>query len=136
MEWRKDDQDRSSAITLAGAADVILSQFLLNDGKENFSDQLMKQEAETTGVMPARGADGRAVNDMLMINAFKHMDLGDDDQVEMDVLVNSLATVSKAVANYVTLAGDDADDEDFVKVFKLWARIHTPKGLDRYSNLL
>jgi hypothetical protein len=87
MEWRKNDQDRSSAITLAGAAHVILSQFLLNDGKENFSDQLMKQEAETTGVMPARGAHGRAVNDMLMINAFKHMDPGDDDQVEMDVLV-------------------------------------------------
>jgi hypothetical protein len=125
------EQDRISAITLAGAADVILSQLLLNDGKENFSDQLMKQEAEKTGVLPARGAHGRAVNNMLMINALKHMDPDDDDDLEMDVFVNSLATVSKAVANYVTLIGDEAHNEDFVETFKLWARVHTPKGLDQ-----
>jgi hypothetical protein len=125
------DQDRISAITLAGAADVILSQLLLNDGKENFSDQLMRKEAETSGVMPARGAHGRAVNDMLMINALKHMDPGDDDHVEMDAFVSSLATVSKAVANYVILGGDDAHNEDCVKAFKLWAQIHAPKGLDK-----
>jgi hypothetical protein len=36
-------RDRFSAITLAGAADVILSQLLLNEGRENFSDVLMKK---------------------------------------------------------------------------------------------
>jgi len=128
------EEDRISAITLAGAADVILSQLLLNEGKENFSDQLMQQEAEKTGVLPARGAHGRAVNDMLMINTLKHMDPGEDDYVEMDVFVNSLATVSKAVANYVILTGDDAHNETFVKAFKLWAQIHAPKGLDQDGN--
>jgi hypothetical protein len=125
------DQDRISAITLAGAADVILSRLLLNEGKENFSDHLMKKDAEITGVVPERGAHGRAVNNMLMINALKHMDPGDDDYVEMDLFVSALATVSKAVANYVDLAGDDAD---FVEAFKLWARIHVPKGLDEHGD--
>ncbi len=128
------EQDRISAITLAGAADVILSQLLLNEGRENFSDQLMAQEAANTGVLPARGVHGRAVNDMLMINALKHMDPGDANYVEMDVFVSSLATVSKAVANYVMLGGDAAHNEDFVKAFKLWAQIHAPKGLDPDGN--
>ena len=128
------EQDRISAITLAGAADVILSQLLLNEGKENFSDQLMKQETEKSGVLPPRGTHGRAVNDMLMINALKHMDPGDENYVEMDVFVNSLTTVSKAVANYVMLGGDAAHNEDFVKAFKLWAQIHAPKGLDQDGN--
>jgi len=126
--------DRVSAITLAGAADVILSQLLLNAGKENFSDGLMKKDAEKSGLMPERGAHGRAVNNMLMINALKHMDPGDDDYVEMDVLVCALATVAKAVANYVMLIGDAAHEEDFVKVFKAWATIHAPKGLDEDGN--
>jgi hypothetical protein len=120
-------RDRFSAITLAGAADVILSQLLLNDGKENFSDHLMREDAAKTGVMPTRAAHGREVNDMLSINAFKHMDPGDDDHIEADVLIDSAAAVSKAVANYVGLVGHDAD---FVRIFKLWAKTFTPKGLD------
>ena len=54
-------RDRFSAITLAGAADVILSQLLVNKGKENFSDFLMKKDGEIIGSMPERAAHGRAV---------------------------------------------------------------------------
>jgi hypothetical protein len=64
---------------------------------------------------------------MLMINALKHMDPDDRDYLEMNVRVSAMATVSKAVANYVSLCGHGAD---FVEAFKLWARIFTPKGLD------
>jgi hypothetical protein len=124
-------RDRFSAITLAGAADVILSQLLLNEGKENFSDVLMKKDAEVTGSMPERGAHGKAINDMLMINAMKHMDRGDADHLDMDVRISGLATVSKAVSNYVHLCGDDAD---FVEVLRCWAREFTPKGLDLHGN--
>jgi hypothetical protein len=35
------------------------------------------------------------------------------------------------VANYVGVAGDDAD---FVEALKLWARIHVPKGLDEHGD--
>lgn len=121
------DQDRVSAIILAGAADVILSQLLSNAGKPNFSDELMKLDMDKTGVIANRSEHGRAVNDMLMINALKHLDSGEDEYVEIDLFVSSLATVAKAVANYVALCGDDAE---FVKAFKLWAQFNTPKGLD------
>ena len=102
-------RDRFSAIALAGAADVILSQLLLNEGKENFSDILMKKDADVTGSLPERAVHGKAVNDMLMINAMKHMDPGDDDYLEIDVRISGLATVSKAVSNYVMLCGDKAE---------------------------
>ena len=123
--------NRFSAITLAGAADVILSQLLLNKGKENFSDVLMKKDADATGSMPERAVHGKAVNDMLMINAMKHLNPGDDDYLEMDVRISGLATVSKAVSNYVMLCGDRAD---FVEVLRCWARVFTPKGLDPDGN--
>jgi hypothetical protein len=126
-------RDRFSAITLAGAADVILSQLLLNAGKENLSDDLMRADSEVTGAMPERGVHGRAVNDMLMINALKHMDPGDDDCLEMDVLISALATVAKAVANYVRLMGDEAD---FVQAFKLWAQVFIPRGVDNDGNAI
>jgi hypothetical protein len=126
-------RDRFSAITLAGAADVILSQLLLSEGKENFSDLLMKKEADASGSMPVRSAHGKSVNDMLMINAMKHMDRDDDDYLEMDVRISGLATVSKAVCNYVKLCGDDVD---FVEVLRCWARVFTPKGLDQDGNAI
>lgn len=124
-------RDRFSAITLAGAADVILSQLLLQAKGENFSDHLMRRDAEASGVMPERSEHGRAINDMLMINAMKHMDPDDDDFVEMDVRVSAMATVGKAVANYAQLCGKDAD---VVKAFRYWAAVFTPKGLDQEGN--
>jgi hypothetical protein len=126
-------RDRFSAITLAGAADVILSQLVLSEGKENFSDILMKKDAQATGSMSTRAAHGKSVNDMLMINAMKHMDPSDDDCLDMDVRISGLATVSKAVCNYVTLCGDDAD---FVEVLRCWAQVFTPKGLDPDGNAI
>jgi hypothetical protein len=117
--------------TLAGAADVILSQLLLNNGKENFSDELMRVDAAATGVMPERAAHGRAINGMLMINALKHMDPDDKYYIDMDVRVSALATVSKALANYYSLVGPAvADRTDFTEAFRLWARIFTPRGLN------
>jgi hypothetical protein len=113
--------DRFSAITLAGAADVILSQLLLNEGKENFTDQMMNQEFEKTGIRVKRSEYGRAVNDMLMINALKHMDPGDNDFIEMDLELDALATVSKAMANYAMLIGQDTE---LVKMFRAWARLN------------
>ena len=36
--------DKCSAITLAGAADVIFSELALREGKENFADIISKEE--------------------------------------------------------------------------------------------
>jgi hypothetical protein len=120
-------RDRFSAITLAGAADVILSQLLLDAGKENFSDHIMRADNAVDGIVRDRGKHGREVNDMLMINALKHMDSTDADSIELNVRICAAATVAKAVANYVSLVSDEAD---FVQVFKHWAAVFTPKGLD------
>src|SRR5665647_281594 len=79
------NRDKLSAITLAGAADTILNQLLLNDGKENFTDYLRKKAASKTGVLQTRGEYGKEINDILRINSLKHMDKNDDDYVEMDL---------------------------------------------------
>ena len=49
---------------------------------------------------------GKAVNDMLLINALKHFDENDDGIVEVDNLEEcAFAAILKAMANYVALAG-------------------------------
>jgi hypothetical protein len=40
------DRDKFSAITLAGAADTIFNQLLLDQGKENFTDHLRKKKRQ------------------------------------------------------------------------------------------
>jgi hypothetical protein len=111
--------DRFSAITLAGAADVILSQLVLSEGKENFTDFMVKKEFEKTGIQLTRTAAGRTYNDLLMINALKHMDPGDGDFIEIDLELDTLATVAKAMANYAMLLGQDME---LIQAFRAWAR--------------
>ena len=113
-------RDRFSVITLAGAADVILSRLVLNSGQENFTDDIIKLEALRTGIERPRQEVGKAVNDMLLINALKHFDKGENGIVEIDDLEEcALAAILKAMANYVVLAGKK---EDWVKVLFFWIR--------------
>lgn len=126
------DRDKFSAITLAGAADTILSQLLLDQEKENFTDHSRKMEAEETGVLRNRGEHGKAINDVLRINALKHMDKDDDDYVEIDLDECALGAISKAVANYVDLAGREAD---FIQAFLFWVKLNVdPKRFQNDKN--
>lgn len=121
------DRDKFSAITLAGAADTIFNQFLLDQGKENFTDHSRKMEAEKTGVLHTLGEHGKEINDTLRINALKHLDRNEDEYVEMDLDECALAAISKAVANYVGLDGREAD---FIQAFLCWVKINVdPKKL-------
>jgi hypothetical protein len=121
------DRDKFSAITLAGAADTIFNQLLLDQGKGNFTDHLRKKEAEKTCILLTRGKYGKEINDLLRINAVKHMDKNDDDYVEMDLDECALATISKAVTNYIDLAGRKAS---FIKAFLYWMKLNVdPKRL-------
>lgn len=111
-------RDLFSVITLAGAADVILSRLVLNTGQENFTDEIIRMEVENGGPERTRGVAGKAVNDMLLINALKHFDKGETGIVEVDDLEGcALAAILKALVNYVTLAGKG---EGFVQAFLLW----------------
>jgi hypothetical protein len=74
-----------------------------------------------------RGEYGKEINDVLRINAVKHMDKNDDDYVEMDLDECALATISKAVTNYIDLAGREAS---FIKAFLYWMKLNVdPKRL-------
>ncbi|WP_343548982.1 hypothetical protein [Ralstonia sp.] len=113
-------RDRFSVITLAGAADVILSRLVLNRGQENFTDSIIKMEVDKGGPERKRADAGKAINDMLLINALKHFDAGEDGIVTVDDLDEcAFAAILKAMVNYVALAGGD---EGWVKAFFLWVK--------------
>ena len=112
-------RDRLSAITLAGAADVLLSQLVLRTGKPNFTDRALEQDLESRQRMVTREIFGKRVNDMLFINQLKHFDDGAQEVVELDVDECALAAILKALANYIDLP---EHKHDLVIMFKLWAK--------------
>ena len=113
------NRDRLSAITLAGAADVLLSQLVLRAGKQNFTDRALEKEL-ATGLAPiTREVFGREVNDMLFINQLKHYDDDAQDVIDLDVDECALAAILKALANYVDLP---EHQRDLVLAFKLWVK--------------
>lgn len=117
------NRDRLSAITLAGAADVLLSQLVLRSGKPNFTDRLAEKEITPEGTAATREVVGQKVNDMLFINQLKHFDDDAQEIIEIDVDECALAAILKALANYVDLP---EHDRNLVLAFKVWIR----KNLD------
>lgn len=113
------NRDRLSAITLAGAADVILSQLVLRSGKSNFTDSLLKKDIEAGRSAVTREILGKEVNDMLFINQLKHFDDDAQEMIELDVDECALAAIMKALANYVDLP---EHHRDLVLAFRLWVK--------------
>lgn len=113
------NRDRLSAITLAGAADVLLSQLVLRTGKPNFTDRLAEKDVTSEGTVPPREVVGQKVNDTLHINQLKHFDDDAEEVIELDVDECALAAILKALANYVDLP---EHDKNLVLAFKLWIR--------------
>jgi len=113
--------DKFSAITLAGAADVILCRLVLNAGQENFTDFMIRQSSDDCLSNETRRSHGRQINDTLCINDLKHMDEGEDGYIVMDVDECALGAILKALANYVMIAGRE---KDFIKAFLAWVRLN------------
>lgn len=109
--------DRFSVITLAGAADGILSQLVINEEAENFIEFALKKDDDKTLTSSKLGAQ---VNDILRINELKHMDEEDDGYVVMEFEECALAAILKAIANFVILRGH----VDFVKAFLAWVKLN------------
>ncbi len=109
-------RDRLSVITLAGAAHTILSQLVENIGEKTFIEGLIEGAEDPKR---ARSAMGKHVNDLLFINALKHMDDDDDGHVVMDVEQCALASILIAITNFVTLRGRGTP---FVEVFLAWVQ--------------
>ncbi len=120
--------DRFSVITLAGAADVIFSQLVLNKGEPNFTDHLLANDADVSSKAMRRQQYGREVNDTLFINDLKHMDSIKDHSVTFDAETCAIAAILKAVANIVDLGGREFD---FVQAFLAWVRLNLdPKNFN------
>jgi hypothetical protein len=113
-----DGHDRFSVITLASAADGILTQLVSNSGKKTFTEIPSGEDDDETMTISRMGSH---VNTLLFINEIKHMDKGDDDYVLMDTEECAVATILKALANFVTLRGNEID---FVRAFLLWVRLN------------
>jgi hypothetical protein len=110
--------DKFSVITLAGAAHAVLSQLVKNQGEKTFIEVLI-EDVEDEKHSPS--TMGTHVNNVLFINALKHMDKDDDGSVVMDVEQCALASILIAVANFVTLRGRGTD---FVEAFFAWAKLN------------
>ena len=120
--------DKFSVITLAGAADVILCQLVLNQKKENFTEYSLRISAIGSDVEETKESHGRAINDVLHINDLKHMDKHEDGLVVMDVEGCALAAIAKAIANYVILC---ESKPSFVQAFLAWGRLNLDP--DKYN---
>jgi hypothetical protein len=110
--------NRFSVIALAAAADGIFVQLVANKGEENFIEFSLRKES---GKKLTRGKLGKQVNDILHINALKHMDKDDDGYVVMDVEQCAIAAILKAIANFVRLRGREVD---FVIAFLAWVKLN------------
>ena len=124
--------DKFSVITLAGAADVIFCQLVLNQGEENFTDYQLKNDNNVKNKNITRQQYGREINDTLSINALKHMDHDDDGMVTMNLEECALGAILKALVNLVKLEGRDIG---YVQAFFAWSRLNLdPKKYNIYGD--
>jgi hypothetical protein len=125
--------DRFSVITLAGAADVILSRLVINSGKENFTELILRDEVEQGGQVGTREIHGKEINNTLFINQIRHMDDDDDGFIEMEPEECALAAILKVLANYIILAGQQ---KKIVLEFKAWMKLNLdPKKYNVHFDL-
>lgn len=98
-------RDRFSTITLAGAADVILSRLALDKDKSNFTDTLMQDAIRNGAAARTRADHGREINDILFINDMKHMDRDEEGFVDMDPDECAFGAIMKAMVNFIAIVG-------------------------------
>lgn len=111
-------KDRSSVITLAGAAGTILDRLVRNEGKETFVDYACRVHRELVGYTPKRQSYSHHINKKLGIIEHKHMGEEDQETVELDLEKMAFDALNRALADYITLAGQE---EPFVRSFLSWA---------------
>ena len=124
-------RDPASVITLAGAASGILHQLAVDDGKTPFIDFGRNIHHSVAGRLVARRTYNRHVNDTLGINSLKHMSPDSPNTLEIDLEKNAENAITKAVADYVPLFGQE---HDFIKAFLQWAWVNRngPQVMEEY----
>lgn len=112
------DLDRSSVITLAGAASGILDQLVKRAGKEPFVDYAIRIYREVVGHTPKRKTYFHHIEKKLGVIAHKHLSEDDPETVELDLEKLAVDALGRAITDYIALNGQD---EPFVKIFLTWA---------------
>jgi hypothetical protein len=115
-------RDRSSVITLAGAAGNILDRLVRNAEKENFVDYARRVYREMAGYTPKRPSYSHHIDMKLGIVAHKHMGETDPETLDLDLEKMAFDALSRALADYIKLNGQE---EPFVKAFLSWAWTNT-----------
>ncbi|MBI5675030.1 MAG: hypothetical protein HZC48_04235 [Nitrospirae bacterium] len=111
-------KDRSSVITLAGAASGILDRLVRNAGKEPFVDYACRVHRVLVGHTPKRRSYSHHIDKKLGIIAHKHLSKEDSETVELDLEQMAFDALVRALADYETV---NSQEEPFVRAFYNWA---------------
>jgi len=127
-------KDRSSVITLAGAAGNIFNQLVKNNGGEPFVDYACRVHDALIGHTPPRTKYKHHIDKRLGVTAHKHMSSSDPDEVELDLEKSAADSLIKALSDYTTLNGKE---EIFVKAFFKWAweNMEGEEIMESYKNM-
>jgi hypothetical protein len=113
--------DHSSVITLAGAASNVLDSLVRRAGKEPFVDYARRIHNHVIGETPKRKSYAHHIDVTLGVIAHKHLSVKDPNVIELDLEKLSADALTRAIADYTTLYGQD---EPFVKAYLQWAWIN------------
>jgi hypothetical protein len=125
-------KDRFSVITLAGAASGILTQLVLNAGKQPFADYGRLVVNEQLGHLPKRKSYIRHVNVLLGVDALKHHAPNDAPTIELDEDGAAEKALIRAIIDYIALRGQS---DPFVRFFLnyLWVKLDGPKAMEAWN---
>jgi len=110
--------DRSSVITLAGAASGLLDSLVRRAGKEPFVDYARRIHCATVGHTPKRRSYAHHIDKRLGVIAHKHLAKDDPETVDLDLEKMAIDALCRAITDYTTLNGHN---EPFIKAFLGWA---------------
>lgn len=110
--------DRSSVITLAGAASGLLDSLIKGTGKEPFVDYARRVHCAIVGHTPKRQSYSHHIDKRLGVIAHKHLGRDDPETVDLDLEKMAADALCRAVTDYTMLNGRG---EPFVEAFLAWA---------------
>lgn len=124
--------DRSSVVTLAGAASGILDTLVKRAGKEPFVDYARRVHEGLVGRTPKRKSYSHHIEKKLGIIAHKHLSEDDAETVDLDLEKLAVDALGRAISDYVSLNGQN---EPFVRAFLGWAWKNTdgPALMERFK---
>lgn len=110
--------DRSSVITLAGAASGLLDSLAKVAGKEPFVDYARRIHCAIVGHTPKRQSYSHYIDKRLGVIAHKHLGKNDPETIDLDLEKMAIDALCRAITDYTAIYGQD---EPFAKAFLSWA---------------